>query len=125
MTTTPTEPKRRSMAAAILVLVAVAGGAAWLALGGGAKHVDDPAPPPSFVTMDRDGFRYEYHLVTGRETLFELHDGKPKFVNVIDEHKDVAASCRAELEKKLGQSLDSARGRYDETIRRLRALGYF
>jgi hypothetical protein len=80
---------------------------------------------PGLYCYEADGYRYEYHAPTGHEGLYDLHTGRDSVVDVMDSHADVAARCRRELERKLGvANLDSLRGEYDDTIRRLRALGY-
>ena len=80
---------------------------------------------PGLYCYESDGFRYEYHAPTGHEGLYDLRSGPDSVVDVLQSHADVAARCRHALETKLHvASLDSLRVEYDDTIRRLKALGY-
>lgn len=80
---------------------------------------------PGLYSYEIDGFRYEYHAPTGHEGLYDLRTGSDDVVDVLRTHADVAARCRRALEEKLHvKSLETLRGQYDDTIRRLHALGY-
>ena len=80
---------------------------------------------PGLYCYEADGFRYEYHAPTGHEGLYDLHTGPDSVVDVLPSHTEVAARHRRALEAKLQvDSLDTLRGEYDDTIRRLKALGY-
>jgi hypothetical protein len=84
-----------------------------------------PEHPALVVTREMDGFRYEYHVVFDRETLLDLRDGPQSVRNVLDQHPDVAAKCRHALEADLAvHDLSELRAPHDETVQRLKALGY-
>src|SRR5438128_1031949 len=79
------------------------------------------------LSCERDGFRYEFHLPTGREALYRLDAGTPggSLDNVIAQHAPTAAACRDRLQQELGvRDLEDLRVRYADAIRRLHALGY-
>lgn len=86
------------------------------------------APPdvdgvPTVLTCELDGFRYEYHVPTGTESLYASDESR--LVNVIEEHRATADACRRALEERCGVArLEVLRGRYGDTIRRLHSLGY-
>jgi hypothetical protein len=81
-------------------------------------------PLPLLVETVGD-YRYEFHVPTGREFLYDARSDERGLVNLIDDHADEAAACRRALETRLGPgALDAMRARYSDTIRRLRALGY-
>jgi hypothetical protein len=77
------------------------------------------------VVREMDGFRYEYHIVTGSECLIDLGDRSRIVHNVLQEHPAIAAACRKALEAELGvDDLQELRTSHAETIRRLQSLGY-
>lgn len=77
------------------------------------------------VTLESEGFRYEFHVPTGTECLFDVNVDPRHRVNVISSNKDRARVQRVALEAKLGvQSLEDLRAPYADEIRRLEALGY-
>ena len=77
------------------------------------------------VALEKDGVRYEFHVLTGTESLLDVRDDPDSLVNVLRGRESEAASLRRELEGKLGVStLESLRARHAEAIRRLQALGY-
>jgi hypothetical protein len=74
---------------------------------------------------EAEGFRYEYHAPTGHEGLYDLRTGADGVTDVLPQNVEVAKRCRAALEQKLKvKNLDELRAEYDDTIRRLKALGY-
>ncbi len=115
---------RRNLA---LLLIAAAVGAAFGASRHAAEIDDDRVETAAAVVCcDRDGLRYEYHVPTGGESLHDAKNDPDGLVNVIRDHEDVAAACRLELEGRLGvAALSDLRAGYADTIRRLRAVGYF
>jgi hypothetical protein len=83
------------------------------------------ASVPALLSFDRDGFRYEYHVPSGREWLYMPAHDASGLTNVIGEHEEVAVVCRRALGARYGVSdLGVLRARWSETIRRLQALGY-
>lgn len=70
-------------------------------------------------------YRFEYHAPSGTECLFDTRRDPNCVTNVLRDHPLVAKDCRDRLRRELRvDSLESLRGRYRETIRRLQALGY-
>jgi hypothetical protein len=123
----PMQSWTKSRIGAAFVLLAAAGGAV-LALGTNAGREHDAAAAEKalgVVSTERDGFRYEYHAPSGRESLFDLRRDPQCLVNVASSHADLVGACRDELESSLGvKSLEELRAPYAETIRRLEAMGY-
>jgi len=118
----PAGTSRRAIAAVLVVAAALtAGFVAW-------RATREPAAVSiqSVLTHEHEGFRYEYHVPTGRESLYDAARDPRGLNNLIEQHRDVAAICRRELEREnqVG-TLDELRARYEAEIRRLRALGYF
>jgi hypothetical protein len=112
---------RRGLA---LLLVAATGLACVFAFGrtgaesGAAADLD-------LLSMDLDGFRYEYHVPTGREGLYDDQRDPHELVNVLPEHEATAAACRRALVQKLNvTSLESLRARHADATRQLASLGY-
>jgi hypothetical protein len=121
MTTQLTQKCRRSLVLVTLGLAVclVASGAAHSVTGAAAAE-----QPATVLVHELDGYRFEYHVPTGTETLYAA-DAEAAFVNVLSEHEDVAARCRTALESRLGvERLEVLRARYADTVRRLHALGY-
>ena len=123
----PMQSWTKSRTGAALVLLAVAAGAG-VALGANATRRQDTAAAEralGVVSTERDGFRYEYHAPSGRESLFDLRRDPQCLVNVASAYAGVVRACRGELEQSLGvKSLEELRAPYAETIRRLEAMGY-
>jgi len=87
------------------------------------RSVDATLP---VLAAERDGLRYEYHLPTGREALFDVKNDPRELVNVLHDHEALAGALRAELAARHGVAdLADLRAPYDESVRRLRSLGYF
>jgi len=111
--------------AAVLIAVAAC---AWSGLRSAA---DTPRPGgrecgglPAFAVFDADGWRYEFHAVTGRERLVRLAD-VPNGENLADAEPEVTARMRTSLAADLGlESLEELREAHRDAIDRLRALGY-
>lgn len=113
--------KRKTIAA--LLLVAAAGAGAFFVW----RSRRAPSIPANdaLLVHEYGGFRYEYHVPTGREGLYDAAHDLRGLSNVIEQHRDVATICRHSIEQeKQVESLDILRDRYAEEIRRLRALGY-
>lgn len=111
---------------AAFVLLAAAGGAAY-ALNSKATRARETAAAKALgvVFVVRDGFRYEFHAPSGRESLFNLRRDPKCLVNVASSNNELLLSCRDEIVTSAGvKSLDELRAPYAETIRRLEALGY-
>ena len=111
---------------AAFVLVAALGGAAF-ALNSKASRARETAAARALgvVFVVRDGFRYEFHAPSGRESLFDLRRDPKCLVNVASSNNELLLSCREEIVTSAGvKSLDELRAPYAETIRRLEALGY-
>ena len=111
----------------LTLLLVVAAGAA---IGGcfAASRTGAPAHAErDILTYDTTGFRYEYQVVTGRESLFENCTGTRRFVDVSAGHAGTVAACRRALAEELGVSELSVLRRPDvdrDEIARLRAIGY-
>jgi hypothetical protein len=118
----PSSQKYRTVLACVIAAsaaVATAVAFAWPNKGVAAQAT------PGLYCYEADGFRYEYHAPTGHEGLYDLRTDPNTVVDVLQGHADVAARCRRNLAEKLHvKSLESLRGEYDDTIRRLKALGY-
>jgi hypothetical protein len=111
---------------AAFVLLAAAGGAAY-ALNSKAVRARETAAAKALgvVFTVRDGFRYEFHAPSGRESLFDLRRDPKCLVNVASSNTELLLACRDEIVTSAGvKSLDELRAPYAETIRRLEALGY-
>jgi hypothetical protein len=111
---------------AAFVLLAVAGGAAY-ALSAKANRGQVAAAQRALgvVSTERDGFRYEFHAPSGRESLFDIRRDPNCLVNLASTRTDVVAACRSDIEKSMGlRSIEELRAPYAESIRRLEALGY-
>jgi hypothetical protein len=106
-----------------LLIVAALGAGAFAALR--SRRTTETGPGAALLVHVHAGLRYEYHVPTGREGLYDAARDPRGLSNVIDKHRDVAAICRRALEEEQKvESLDVLRERYAEEIRRLRALGY-
>jgi hypothetical protein len=91
-------------------------------------HADTPvlrAPLPAYATIERDGLRYEFEALRGRESLVEIGpDGRPGR-DVLLERGDAARRLRAALEAELGvDSLDRLVEAHHDAAESLRRLGY-
>ena len=118
----PPSQKYRTVLACVVVAAAAIVTAAAFAW---PENVVAAEAMPGLYCYEADGFRYEYHAPTGHEGLYDLRTGPDAVVDVLRRHADVAERCRRALEEKLHvNSLDSLRGEYGDTIRRLKALGY-
>lgn len=119
----PTKSRQKSRIILVLPLLAAA-------VGGYVMFADRAASSPvpeltDVLVTESDGFRYEFHVASGREGLFVAGPGGKSLVNVIHEHGDVALKCRGALEREFGvANLETLRSRYGAQNQRLRALGY-
>jgi hypothetical protein len=105
--------------------------AAAFAVGGLAASVSaesrgDPAPTAApVVTYDAAGYRYSYHVVTGDESLFDLHADPHELHDLSRSRPAFTRELRRALEAKLHvDALDALRGAESDRIRTLRSLGY-
>jgi hypothetical protein len=108
---------------ALLVLVL---GAAGLC-GCLAEQPSRAAAPPDVLSCARDGWRYEFQTLTGRESLFEDCEGTRRFVDVAKSHPGRVAALRRALAAELGVDDLSAFRRENpdrDAVARLRAIGY-
>ncbi len=77
------------------------------------------------MVIESDGFRYEYHVPTGAEALYEVAGDPRCLKDVLAANRERGTSLRRELERRVGVGdLGDLRCRYEDTIRRLHALGY-
>jgi hypothetical protein len=120
---------RRSARAGLAVCVLAAGAGAFLAaadaLGSGAGRSANAGAPAAVVAIERDGLRYQYNTLTGRECLYD-RDSPP------EERRDLAADRPLDL-RRLRRLLEAELGVPDlgvlhephrETADALRGLGY-
>jgi len=113
-----------------LLLVTAAVGASVAALVqphrlAAASTADASDAQPPVLVFEQGGLRYEYHLPTGGECLFDAARDPRGLVNLLRDHEETAARCRAALVKLHGVSkLSDLGARYADTVRRLRSLGY-
>jgi hypothetical protein len=106
-----------------LCLIALAAGTVVVAAG--CRDVAACDAPPSVVSLEADGFRYEYHVPTATEAIYDLRADPQRIRNVAEENAARARRMRRALETRLEvASLEELRGEYADTIRRLRSLGY-
>ena len=83
------------------------------------------ASVPSLLTLESDGLRYTYHVVSGSEALFEVRHDPELLRNLLSELTEDARRLRRRLEKNLGvRSLDDLRESRCQEIEDLKALGY-
>ena len=128
MPSTPTH--RRATGRRFLVAAAVlaATAAAYRTFGAAQEVTAQPAREcgglPAFAFIEEDGWRYEFHAVTGRERLVRLEDGAGA-ENLAAERPEVVARLRTSIARNLRiGDLDELRDVHRDAIDRLRALGY-
>jgi hypothetical protein len=118
MSTSPFTKCRLGLAFALLVSGLV-GGVLF------ARPDESSAACIDVLTTELDGFRYEYHVPTGRECLYDADRDPRGLVNLLPDHEDAAAKCRRELLAKLHVAdLELLRARHADATRQLAALGY-
>ena len=122
------EPRRsfpggaRRLAAALLLVGCAAAVAVAAAFAPHRARVARDAP---IVLIERDGWRYEFHAITGDESLFHLTDEARTRQDLLEVEPETARKLREELLRVLGfASLDELREPYRDAIDRLRGLGY-
>ena len=124
----PMKSARKTPIRAALVILAAAAGAAIAAAThptASARDADAVRRELGIASTVRDGFRYEFHAVSGQERLFDLARDPRCVVDVASSHPDLVRACRNEILESLGaSSLDELRAPYAATIRRLEAMGY-
>src|SRR5262245_16737398 len=117
MPMTLSRKRRRNLACIAIIAAALATGA-WYSQRNRDGPVDTASAVHGLVAYRLGGFRYEYHAPTGTESLFDLTKDPKCVVNVLRDHRAVAAECRHRLESHLGVSdLESLRADHAETIR--------
>jgi hypothetical protein len=125
MTTSLAKKCRRGFALLLVATAAAAGGVAF-ARSSGAAATTVASAVPAVISCERDGLRYEYHVPTGGETLYDAERDPRGLVNVLRGHEETAAACRRDLAARFGVAdVTDLRAGYADTIRRLRTLGYF
>lgn len=108
-----------------IVLAASALVVAGAALVGAAVLVRTPREVRAVYTIERDGLRYEFHAVTGAESLWRTDARPGQQFNLIRDRAGDGRRLRRELEKELGvESLDELREEHRDVIEHLRELGY-
>lgn len=82
-------------------------------------------PIPGLLVCTMDGIRYEYHVPSGREGMYD-DAGDPRGLrNVLHRHEALAQSFRAVVAEHYGtDELQEIRAQLADDVRRLRALGY-
>ena len=116
------------IAAAVVVLLA-AGAAAWFAVARD-RATHDPRlmvdPDSHLFSWKSDGLRYDYHPVSGVESLWDLSIPVTERRNLIRERRPQADGMRDAMLRELRKpDLDSLRATHQQTIDDLRRLGYF
>jgi hypothetical protein len=113
---------------AALVILAAAAGAAVAAATHTAPAAGDVEAARRALGISstvRDGFRYEFHALSGQERLFDLGRDPGCLVDVASSHAELVRACRQEVLESLGaSSLEELRAPCADTIRRLEAMGY-
>jgi len=114
--------RRRKLIGAAVIVAALGAGAfaAWRSHG-----AKETPPPAALLVHEHGGFRYEFHVPTRREGLYDAARDPRGLSNLIEQHRDVAAICRRALEEEQHvESLGVLSDRYAKEMERLRALGY-
>ena len=123
-TRAPTSSRRRFFAAAGLLLLAAAAVGIGTDEPAGAGTLRECSALPAFASIEQDGWRYEFHAVTGRERLVSLADGAGA-ENRAEEQPEVVRKLRVSLARDLKlRDLDELRDAHRDAIERLYALGY-
>ncbi|MCE9635352.1 MAG: hypothetical protein K8T90_06550 [Planctomycetes bacterium] len=105
-----------------VALVCVAAIATGLAL---AAHFRRGDRFDGAVHIDRGGYRYAYHPVTGDEALFDIRNDPRLLRNLIRSESARAAELRRALERACGvESLEQLRAAHRAQVEALEALGY-
>jgi hypothetical protein len=108
--------------------------AAFAGIGAAAVAGHDPkettpappsAPPATNVWIERDGLRYEYSSLSGRERLFEVGVPDDQRRDLAPSRPDDARRLRRLLEEQLSvPDLDVLHEPHRATAENLRAMGY-
>ena len=105
------------------VVIAVAVGGAFLLHGTSARAGGKKLP--AYATIERNGLRYEYDALTGREHLYVVAEPLATRRDVVGERPADVQRLRRELESELGiQSVETLRDVHREEAEVLRRLGY-
>lgn len=120
----PQAPRSRGRYIAAIALVLLVSGAL------GARLFAAPAKAPAIVPqgvvqLTEGAYQYTFHLVTGTEALFNLEKDPRALKNLAREQPERTERLRLRLldEMKVG-SLEDLRSSEQDTIDRLKALGY-
>ena len=117
--------KYRSILACAVVFAAGLGAVVAFTRSGDVTVREPVADATGLFAYEAEGFRYEYHAPTGLEGLYDLRNDPDGLTSVVRGHEDVAARCRSALAKRENvDRVEALRARYDDTVRRLHALGY-
>lgn len=115
--------RRRLSAAALLLVVAGAVLAGWVLTDGPSAHA---RPTPAHVSIERDGFRYEYDAVAGTESLTDMSVPAAARVNLAGSRQDETKRLRGLLETQLDvDSLDRLHAEHLRDLEDVRRLGYY
>jgi hypothetical protein len=122
--------RRQGFAAGFVLSCLACAAAATLAsrlgrTGGGSPGSDGlvAISAPAHFEIEADGYRFEYHAVTGTERLFRVRS--PVREDLSEDEPDVAGRLREALRIRLGvEDLELLRVPHRETIESLRRLGY-
>lgn len=115
------------MAIALCVLcaaVGVAGSVVWTAKA--SRHVEvSGAEETPVLAIQADGLRYEFHTLTGTESLWDIHLAPDARRNLLRDRPADAERLRRRMLDELGvDRLETLRASQSGTVERLRALGY-
>lgn len=120
------KPTFRSLLAVVVLALAALGVSGLAgARGGAAPRAEGTASgdPPAFVRIERNGWRYEFHAVTGAERLHPV--GERGFDDHASDRPSMLLWMRLEAAREAGvPDLQSLRERHREAAERLRQLGY-
>jgi hypothetical protein len=122
MASAPSQKPR--LIAALVLLVAAAACVIFIPKW---RTAEPARPEKNVLVYETPKYRYEFHLVTGGEALFEKCEGPRALVDVSKEVPEATRECRRALEKELDvPDLEKLRkADEDEEIRaKLKALGY-
>jgi len=119
-----TSSRRRFFAAAGLIVLAGAAVGINTYQSAGAGTLRECSALPAFASIEEDGWRYEFHAVTGRERLVSLAEGAAA-ENRAEANPEVVRKLRVSLARDLRlRDLDELRDAHRDAIERLYALGY-
>ena len=123
----PLSRRARYLCASVLVLGVAGGLVAFLSTRPAAVPVAPAAQssPPSVVQVTEGDFHYSFHVVTGAEGLFDLSADPKALRNLADSKPELVLKLRQRLLREMRiQSFEELRAESQDTIDRLKALGY-